>query len=98
MRFRHFVIAATCLAALTAPALAETNITILEVSGVPSSEDLWHKIADDYNRQLQQIQELQRQLDDAQTTICGLNTMVNAMRPVFDRYYWQWQLDKYRTS
>ena len=32
MSFRHFAIAAACLAALTAPALADTNITVLHVS------------------------------------------------------------------
>ncbi len=50
MKFRHFAFAAGCLAALlTAPALAETNITVLHVSENKAQVGLWEKIAADYN-------------------------------------------------
>jgi len=49
MSLRHLAFAAACLAALTAPAFAETNITVLHVSENPTQKALWNKIAADYN-------------------------------------------------
>jgi raffinose/stachyose/melibiose transport system substrate-binding protein len=49
MSFRRFTIAAACLAALTAPAFADTNITVLHVSENADQRALWDKIASDYN-------------------------------------------------
>jgi raffinose/stachyose/melibiose transport system substrate-binding protein len=50
MKFRHFAFAAGCLAALlTAPASAETDITVLHVSENKAQVGLWDKIAADYN-------------------------------------------------
>jgi raffinose/stachyose/melibiose transport system substrate-binding protein len=49
MDFRHFAIAAACLAALTAPALADKNITILQVSDNITQKAIWDEIAKDYN-------------------------------------------------
>jgi raffinose/stachyose/melibiose transport system substrate-binding protein len=52
MNLRRFTFAAACsagLAALTAPAFAETHITILHVSDNPAQKGLWDKIANDYN-------------------------------------------------
>ena len=49
MKLSHFAFAAACAAALTAPAFAETTVTILHVNNVPSAVALWDKIAADYN-------------------------------------------------
>ena len=52
MNLRRFTFAAACsagLAALTAPAFADTHITILHVSDNPAQKGLWDKIANDYN-------------------------------------------------
>ena len=49
MSFRRFTIAAACLAALTAPALADTNITVLHVSENAAQVAVWNKAAADYN-------------------------------------------------
>ncbi|HZZ61973.1 MAG TPA: extracellular solute-binding protein [Roseiarcus sp.] len=48
MLFRHFAFAAGCLAALTAPALADTKIKILHVNNNPAAIALWDKIGKDY--------------------------------------------------
>src|SRR5271166_4358903 len=49
MRFRQFAFAAGCLAALTAPAFAETNVTVLHVSNNAGQIAAWEQIAKDYN-------------------------------------------------
>jgi raffinose/stachyose/melibiose transport system substrate-binding protein len=49
MNFRQFAFAAGCLAALTAPAFAETNVTVLHVSNTAAQVALWDQIAKDYN-------------------------------------------------
>ncbi len=49
MSFRSFTIAAACLAALTAPAFADTTVTVLHVSDNPDQKAVWDKIAKDYN-------------------------------------------------
>jgi raffinose/stachyose/melibiose transport system substrate-binding protein len=49
MRFRQFAFAAGCLAALIAPAFAETNVTVLHVSDNAGQKAIWDQIAKDYN-------------------------------------------------
>jgi raffinose/stachyose/melibiose transport system substrate-binding protein len=49
MNFRHLAFAAACLAALTAPAFAETNVTVLHVSDNAGQKAIWDEIAKDYN-------------------------------------------------
>ena len=49
MNFRHLAFAAACVAGLSVPALAETNVTILHVNEVAAAKALWDKIAADYN-------------------------------------------------
>src|SRR6516165_12120353 len=49
MNFRQFAFAAACLAAMTAPALADTNITVLHVSENAGQVAVWNKAAADYN-------------------------------------------------
>jgi raffinose/stachyose/melibiose transport system substrate-binding protein len=50
MGFRHFAIAAACLAALTVPALAaDKTITVLHVSENAAQKAIWDQIANDYN-------------------------------------------------
>ncbi len=49
MRLSHFAFAAGCLAALTAPAYAETHVTVLHVSDNPAQKAIWDQIANDYN-------------------------------------------------
>ncbi len=49
MKFRQFAFAAGCLAALAAPAYAETHVTVLHVSENPAQKAIWQQIADDYN-------------------------------------------------
>jgi raffinose/stachyose/melibiose transport system substrate-binding protein len=49
MHFRHFAIAAACLAALTAPALADKTITLVHVSENATQKAIWEQIAKDYN-------------------------------------------------
>src|SRR5271166_5430127 len=51
MSLRDLTFAAACLAALTAPAFAETNVTVLHVSENATQKALWDKIAADYNAQ-----------------------------------------------
>jgi raffinose/stachyose/melibiose transport system substrate-binding protein len=49
MRFRQFAFAAGCLAALTAPAFADTQVTVLHVSDNAAQRAIWDQIAKDYN-------------------------------------------------
>ncbi len=49
MRFRHFALAAVCVAALTLPAFADTTVTVLHVSDNADQKAVWNKIAQDYN-------------------------------------------------
>jgi len=49
MNFRQFAFAAGCLAALSAPAYAETHITVLHVSDNVAQKAIWDQIAKDYN-------------------------------------------------
>jgi raffinose/stachyose/melibiose transport system substrate-binding protein len=49
MTFRRFTIAAACLAAMTASALADKNITVLQVSDNSTQKAIWDQIAKDYN-------------------------------------------------
>jgi raffinose/stachyose/melibiose transport system substrate-binding protein len=49
MNFRQFAFAAGCLAALTAPAYAETHVTVLHVSDNAAQKAIWDQIASDYN-------------------------------------------------
>jgi raffinose/stachyose/melibiose transport system substrate-binding protein len=49
MRFRQFAFAAGCLAALTAPAFAATNVSVLHVSDNAAQKAIWDQIAKDYN-------------------------------------------------
>ena len=49
MKFRQFAFAAGCLAALSAPAFAETQVTVLHVSENAAQRAVWDEIAKDYN-------------------------------------------------
>ena len=49
MNLRQFAFAAGCLAALAAPAYAETKITVLHVSDNAAQKAIWDQIASDYN-------------------------------------------------
>jgi raffinose/stachyose/melibiose transport system substrate-binding protein len=49
MHFRRFAIAAACVAALTAPALADKNVTLVHVSENAVQKAIWEQIAKDYN-------------------------------------------------
>src|SRR5262249_33973422 len=49
MNLRRLIFAAACSIALTAPALAETNITVLHVSDNAAQKAVWDQIASDYN-------------------------------------------------
>ena len=49
MNFRQFAFAAGCLAALTAPAFADTQVTVLHVSDNAAQKAIWDEIAKDYN-------------------------------------------------
>jgi raffinose/stachyose/melibiose transport system substrate-binding protein len=49
MNFRQFAFAAGCFAALTAPAYAETHVTVLHVSDNAAQKAIWDQIANDYN-------------------------------------------------
>jgi raffinose/stachyose/melibiose transport system substrate-binding protein len=51
MKFRHFAFAAGCLTALTAPAFADTTVTILHVNNNAAAVALWDQIAADFNAQ-----------------------------------------------
>lgn len=51
MKFRQFAFLAACLAALSAPAYADTNITVLHVSENAAQKAVWDKAAADYNAQ-----------------------------------------------
>ncbi len=49
MNFRQFAFAAGCLAALMAPAYADTHVTVLHVSDNAAQKAIWDQIASDYN-------------------------------------------------
>ena len=49
MNVRTVAFSAACLAALVAPALADTHVTVLHVSENPAQRGLWEQIAKDYN-------------------------------------------------
>ena len=49
MTFRQLAILAACLTALSAPAYADTHVTVLHVSENPAQKAVWEKIANDYN-------------------------------------------------
>ncbi len=51
MKFRHFAFAAACAAAMAAPALADTTVTVLHVSENAGQKALWDRIANDYNNE-----------------------------------------------
>jgi raffinose/stachyose/melibiose transport system substrate-binding protein len=51
MSLRRFTLAAACLAALAAPAFADTTVTILHVDEVKAATALWDKIAADYEKE-----------------------------------------------
>ena len=49
MKFRQLAFLAACVSAMSAPAYAETHITVLHVSENAAQKAVWNKIADDYN-------------------------------------------------
>jgi raffinose/stachyose/melibiose transport system substrate-binding protein len=49
MNVRSLAFSAACLAALVAPAIADTHVTVLHVSENPAQRALWEQIAKDYN-------------------------------------------------
>ncbi|RBP16119.1 carbohydrate ABC transporter substrate-binding protein (CUT1 family) [Roseiarcus fermentans] len=49
MTLRKSLFVAACIAAFSAPAFADTNVTVLHVSENPAQRGLWEKIAADYN-------------------------------------------------
>jgi raffinose/stachyose/melibiose transport system substrate-binding protein len=49
MKFRQLAILAACFGALSAPAYADTHVTVLHVSENPAQKAVWEKIANDYN-------------------------------------------------
>jgi raffinose/stachyose/melibiose transport system substrate-binding protein len=49
MKFRQLAFLAACATALSSPAYAETNITVLHVSNNPAQIAVWEGIAKDYN-------------------------------------------------
>jgi raffinose/stachyose/melibiose transport system substrate-binding protein len=49
MTFRQLAILAACLTALSAPAYADTHVTVLHVSENAAQRAVWDKIASDYN-------------------------------------------------
>ena len=51
MSLRRFTLTAACLAALAAPAFADTTVTILHVDEVKAATALWDKIAADYEKE-----------------------------------------------
>ena len=48
MSLRHLALAAVCAAAFSAPAFADTTVTILHVSEDKTTQALWEQIAKDY--------------------------------------------------
>jgi raffinose/stachyose/melibiose transport system substrate-binding protein len=51
MKFRQFAFLAACVTALSAPAYAETTVTILHVNNNNAATALWDKIAADYEKE-----------------------------------------------
>jgi raffinose/stachyose/melibiose transport system substrate-binding protein len=49
MKFRQLAFLAACVTALSAPAYAETHITVLHVSDNAAQKAIWDQIANDYN-------------------------------------------------
>ncbi len=49
MKFRQLAFLAACVSALSAPAYAETHITVLHVSDNAAQKAIWDQIANDYN-------------------------------------------------
>jgi raffinose/stachyose/melibiose transport system substrate-binding protein len=49
MKFAQLAFLAACATALSAPAYADTHITVLHVSENPAQKAIWDKIASDYN-------------------------------------------------
>jgi raffinose/stachyose/melibiose transport system substrate-binding protein len=49
MKFRQLAFLAACVGALSAPAYAETHITVLHVSDNAAQKAIWDQIANDYN-------------------------------------------------
>ena len=49
MKFRQLAFLAACVGALSAPAFAETHITVLHVSDNAAQKAIWDQIANDYN-------------------------------------------------
>jgi raffinose/stachyose/melibiose transport system substrate-binding protein len=49
MKFRQLAFLAACVTALSAPAYADTHITILHVSDNAAQKAIWEQIANDYN-------------------------------------------------
>ena len=51
MKFRQLAFLAACVTALSAPAYAETDITILHVNNNNAATALWDRIAADYEKE-----------------------------------------------
>jgi raffinose/stachyose/melibiose transport system substrate-binding protein len=49
MKFRQLAFLAACVTALSAPAYAETHVTVLHVSDNAAQKAIWDQIANDYN-------------------------------------------------
>jgi raffinose/stachyose/melibiose transport system substrate-binding protein len=49
MKFRQLAFLVACVAALSAPAYAETHVTVLQVSDNATQKAIWDQIAADYN-------------------------------------------------
>ena len=86
MKFRHLAFAAACLAALSVPAFAETNVTILHVNDVEAAKALWNNIAADYNAAHQGVKVQFKYLEN-EAFKAKLPTMLQSANSRPDAFY-----------
>ena len=84
MKFRQLAFLAACVSALSAPAYAETHITVLHVSDNAAQKAIWDQIANDYNAEHKGVKVQFKYLEN-EAFKAKLPTMLQAdeLRPTF---------------
>ena len=86
MKFRQLAFLAACVGALSAPAYAETHITVLHVSDNAAQKAIWDQIANDYNAEHKGVKVEFKYLEN-EAFKAKLPTMLQADKSRPDLFY-----------
>ena len=86
MKFRQLAFLAACVSALSAPAYAETHITVLHVSDNAAQKAIWDQIANDYNAEHKGVKVEFKYLEN-EAFKAKLPTMLQADKSRPDLFY-----------